>query len=261
MRRLLLGILLPGLLAVLLPLAPARADDTRTFFWANAWGAYPWGAGRISGNVRMDHLVRLLEHERPAAGSLAELMPSQWQRFNRDMAGRYRLVLGSSHGLTNAVLYDASVYRLVGVQHYRSWYIFGQPVSSPIAILEDQQSGARVAVLAVHNPANLWGRSNRRWRLRCIEAELTQVARLEASGLPVLLGGDFNNVGPVRRHMVRKGLVSPSDRVGIDQLFASSGIALSGYHAITGRRIIRITNHGVVYTAHYQVQTSPSPAA
>ncbi len=247
------------LLAVLLPLAPAHADTTRTFFWANAWHAI--GAGASSGNQRMDAMTALIRHQRPSAGALAELVPSQWQRFNADMHGRYRIVVGSRSGLTNAVFYDPSAYRLVATRHFRSYFFFGQRVQEPVAILEDRQSAARVAVIAVHNPADLAGRSNARWRARAIRAELAEIARLTRQGLPVLMAGDFNNGPRVRRHLVAHGALvsavpgSPTRArgVGIDQLFAAGGITLSGYHPIKGRAASRITNHRVVYTADYQV--------
>lgn len=263
MRRLCLAALVPGLLAALLPLAPVHADETRTFFWANAWHAL--GAGAASGDARMDRMTALIRRERPSSGALAELMPSQWKRFNADMHGRYRLVVGSRTGLTNGVFYDPTVYRLVARQHFRSYYFFGQRVSEPVAVLEDRQSATRVAVIAVHNPADLAGRSNARWRAKAIRAELAEVARLQRQGLPALLAGDFNNGPDVRRHLVTRGaLVSAVPgpptrhrRVGIDQLFAA-GVTLSDYRPITGHRVSGITNHRVVYTTRYVV---PSPAA
>lgn len=256
--RILLRGLVPVLLAALLPLAPARADDTRTFFWANAWHAL--GAGAASGDARMDRMTALIRRRHPSAGALAELMPSQWRRFNADMHGRYRLLVGSRQGLTNGVFYDPTVYRLVASKHFRSYYFFGQRVREPVAVLEDRQSAARVAVIAVHNPADLAGRSNARWRAKAIRAEVAEVTRMRRQGLSVLLAGDFNGGASVRRHLVTGGaLVSavpgPLGRtreVGIDQLFAA-GVTLSGYRPITGPGVSAITNHRVVYTADYQV--------
>ena len=257
---------MPGVLAALLPLAPARADDTRTFFWANAWQAY--GDGAPTAMARMDRLTALIRQLHPAAGALAELEPSQWQRFRADMRGRYGIIPGPGQGLTNAVFYDTTAYRLLAVSHFGSYFFFGRHVRQPVAVLQDQQSGARVAVIAVHNPANLYGRSNARWRAKAIKAELAEVARLRRQGLPVILAGDFNNVVPVRRRLVTLGdltsavpvPLSSARGVGIDQMFAS-GMTISRYHPITGPRIARITNHRVVYTAEYQVPAPPSPPA
>lgn len=288
MRRLLRRSLLPVLLVVLLPLAPASgrsvtagaadvagaadagiqrvADDTRTFFWANAQQAY--GSGAANAVPRMGALTALIRRLHVSAGSLAELEQSQVRRFRLDMRGRYGIVPGSRQGLTNAVFYDTSAYRLAWVSHFGSYFFFGQHVSQPVAALQDLQSGATVAVIAVHNPADLYGRSNLRWRKRAIAAELAEVARLQRAGLPVILAGDFNNKGPVRRRIVARGglmsavpcPLSSDSAVGIDQMFAS-GLRLSGYHPMWGRHISMITNHEVVYTARYQLAAPPSPAA
>lgn len=260
MRRLaILGLLVP-LAASVIGTAPAQAAVPRTFFWANAWAAYPWGAGGATGQQRMDAMVGLIKRERPAAGVLAELMPSQWHRFERDAHGRYRLVVGSHRGLTNGVFYDSSLYRQVSVRHFRSYYFGGQRVSEPVVVLEDRATAARVAVLAVHNPADLFGRSNARWRDRALRAEAAEVRRLRASGLPVLMAGDFNTGEAARRYLQAHGIhaASAGHGAGIDQLFADPSVTFDGYRPIRGGQVARTTNHRVVYTARYLV---PSPPA
>lgn len=259
----LLALLAPVLatgLATGLATPAAHASEPGSFFWANAWAAYPWGAGGRSGDARMDKMARLIRREAPGAGVLAELMPSQRQRFEHDLHGRYRLVVGTRTDLTNAVFYDPTAYRLVGTRHFRSYYFGGERVREPVAILEDLQSAARVAVVAVHNPADLFGRSNARWRSRALRAELAEVGRLRAAGLPVLMAGDFNNAETVRRRLLTRGLTPAATgrAVGIDQLFAAGPVQLSDYRAIRGPLVAAITNHRAVYTARFALET-PSP--
>lgn len=237
---------------------PAAATRHRVM-WLNAWadhhtrpgGDEAWG---LDSPARMRIVVRRLQRQRADLGVLAEVERPQWRAF-RAYAGRALGLVTNGNRTDDVVFWRRSAFRLVGVRRFTTYYRGGRRIHTPVVTLADRGDGRRVAVIPVHQPADLPGRPRQaRWRARDLTILRRVVARLR---VPVVVAGDFNaRRGPLCR-MTRPGpgLVSPLASHSrcrralppIDQAFVTSGLRPEGYAVTSGAAVRRATDHGHLY--------------
>ncbi len=194
-----------------------------------------------------DMIQQLKKHDVEIAG-LQEFQGDQQRAFKAAKTG-YDMV-GEQD---NAVVWKADRYRKVGQTSLTIPYFKGKPREMPAVQLEDIATGKRVWVLSVHNPAdtksNPGNAGNRREAER---RERAFIAKLEATGVPVIVAGDFNDDKQSTSAMTQGGLTTVADPKGtarnIDWVFGSRGVRFGATTRDTDPRTDKTSDHPIVVT-------------
>ena len=137
--------------------------------------------------TRTRRLVDLLQRQHPDVVGLQELQRPQADLLQR-LAGDTWAMTGNRD---NVVIYRRDIFDLVSSTTVAIPYFGGHTRQMPLLRLRHRPSGNVIALLNVHNPADVHGPAAR-WRDQAIARERQAVARERAAGHPVLLIGDLN---------------------------------------------------------------------
>ena len=201
-----------------------------------------------SGVQRVPEMIQQLKKHDVEIAGLQEFQGDQQQAFRAANTG-YDMV-GERD---NAVIWKADRYRKVGQTSLTIPYFKGKPREMPAVQLEDVATGTRVWVLSVHNPAdtksNPGNAGNRREAER---RERAFIQNLEATGVPVIVAGDFNDDKQSTGAMTAGGLTTVADPKGnarnIDWVFGSRGVQFGATTRDTDPRADRTSDHPIVVT-------------
>lgn len=187
---------------------------------------------------RMGKSVQLLDRHRVDVVGLQEFQGVQKPMFVRSSRGAFGLHHAAGN-TENAIGWRTDTMRLVEGRSFEVPYFGGRPKPMTYVKLQHRASGEQVWVVNVHNPADtrLHPRQGR-WRAAAVAVEQRLVDRLEATGTPVLLVGDFN----ARPRFAGMEASGPSR---IDWLFGS-GLRFTGHTVDDGALADQATDHPIV---------------
>ncbi len=193
----------------------------------NASGNKP---GMGSGVGRMRGAVAAMKSHNVDIAGLQEFQGDQQAAFKR-LAPNFGVV-GEKD---NAIVYNKEKFRLVEKRSVSVPYFEGNMRKMPVAKLQDKATGKQMWVVNIHNPADTKAHPhNARNRAKAISIEQNLMRKLQATGLPVIFTGDFNDRKTVDKSMDRVGLDSAAPngaRSAIDYIFGSKGVRFSNYSA------------------------------
>jgi endonuclease/exonuclease/phosphatase family metal-dependent hydrolase len=184
--------------------------------------------GMASGVSRMRRAVATMKKHNIDIAGLQEFQGDQQKAFKR-LAPNFGVV-GEKD---NAIVYNKKKFRLVERRSVSIPYFEGHMKKMPIARLQDKKTGKQVWVVNIHNPADTKAHPrNAHNRARAIQIEQNVLRKLQATGIPVMITGDFNDRNTVDRSMGQAGMNSAAPRKApsaIDYIFGSRGIDFSNY--------------------------------
>lgn len=204
--------------------------------------------GWASGVERVPNMIKELRDGGVEIAGLQEFQEPQQRAFAAANTG-YEL-----HGeRDNVIAWKSDRYRKVGATSLTIPYFEGSPRKMPAVQLEDRATGKRVWVLNVHNPADTKAHPrNAANRREAERRERAFVERLTASGVPVLLVGDFNARDQMVDAMTAGGLTNVArpkqNASGIDWVFGSQGVNFADTTRDFGPRQDRTSDHPIVTT-------------
>ncbi|MGH3444015.1 MAG: endonuclease/exonuclease/phosphatase family protein [Nocardioidaceae bacterium] len=228
-----------------------------------------------SGSRRMHGVVRLLERNAVGVVGLQELQASQLERFLALTGGRYAVYPGLSLrqiDSENSIAWDTSVWEPVEEHTVPIPYFNGRLRPMPVVLLRNKLTDMTAWVANVHTPAtNRHHRGQDGWRAQAIADMAALATQLQATGIPVLLTGDFNEradafcpiTGTAPMIAARggtnvDGVCDPMHPWYVDWVFGSQGVSFTDYAEIRGRLDRRTSDHPmIVATAHVDPATFP----
>lgn len=198
-----------------------------------------------------------------------------FQEFESDQArvvvedGDWTLMRGPTNGrfrgggtTSNAIAWQADQWTAVGSNHVVvPWQ---RTLHMPVVQLRHNATGVQMIVMSIHNPATTRSAGDQSAaRDRAVQIELQAARQLAASGLPVLLLGDFNERGarlycPMTANQTFAaaaggsrggGDCNPPAYGGVDWVFGTTGVGFSGWTVDSSVRNDRLTDHPLVSAA------------
>lgn len=250
----------PGRQGAAPPPARRAAPTTFTLATANVLGnghtrPYADSDGFAPSRVRAEWLARALLVQGPVdVVGLQETTEDQLRAIMRSTDGRYSAVPDPSRrgSVQTSLLYRNAVWRVTRTRVVRSQFI-RRALPRPLVQLQHKVTGRRIWVMSVHNAP--WGYQAQ--RNRATRVQLAEVARLEATGVPVFYVGDMNEkatilckvlrrtdlVSPLGGRLVGGSCRPPRQRMRVDWIFGSDQARYSGYVA-SRHPLVRIaTDH------------------
>ncbi|WGL51116.1 hypothetical protein P5P86_14235 [Nocardioides sp. BP30] len=227
---------------VVVPAQPAAAQPattprrTRVFFWMNALRSNHDRHARATAGSRMRTDIAHLRRADVDFGVLAETAPDQRRDFRRLGGSTWALVDGGN-AIDNVVFYRRTAFTLLERGSLTIRYVHGQRIRLPIPVLADRVTGAKVAVMPVHNPRISAGP----WRRISLDREVTRLRQLRRRhpDWQIVVAGDFNAEWTPACAFTRAGmssLVATRQRchriLPIDQMYATPGLRPHGYRAV-----------------------------
>ena len=215
---------------------PVSAPVLREFFWMNALRSNHDARARATAGSRMRTDIDHLRRGRVDFGVLAETAPDQRHDFRRLGGDTWALVTGGN-AIDNVVFYRRSAFSLVDRESLTIRYVGGQRVRLAVPVLQDRDSGSRVAVIPVHNPRQKVGP----WRRISLAREVAKVQQLRRRhpAWEVVIAGDFNaewTPACAFTHIGLDSLVATRRtchrRLPIDQMYATPGLRPHGYRGV-----------------------------
>lgn len=192
--------------------------------------SYGPGPGRMAAamgrlNAAGSSIVLLQEFESPQAAVVASTPGWQLHRATGNSTFRG----GNYSG--NAIAFRPDTWRLLSTSEFTvPWQV---RLHMPVLYLQHLDTGAVVAVIAVHNPASTAKQGNQsrsRGIARSIEKQ-TVASILRDAGIPVLLGGDMNERSEAICDFVGSGLRTYGSGCrgygGVDHIFGAGAVAFN----------------------------------
>lgn len=144
---------------------------------------------------RMRRTVGLIEREGFDIVGFQEYQSPQHKLFMQLTAGSWNAFPGLSLGrrpVQNSIVWRTAEWQPVEKHTYKIPYFYGKLVTQPYMKLRNKQTGLEVWVINTHNPADSRGPAQR-WRDQAVAIQIDLANRLERTGAPVFLVGDFND--------------------------------------------------------------------
>lgn len=200
--------------------------------------------GMDSGVDRIRGAVAAMKSHNVDIAGMQEFQGDQQAAFKR-LAPNFGVV-GEKD---NAIVYNKEKFRLVEKRSFSIPYFEGHKREMPIAKLEDKATGKQMWVVNIHNPADTKDHPhNAANRAKAISIEQDLMRQLQATGLPVIFTGDFNDRNSVDGSMDRAGMNSAAPnqaRSEIDYIFGS-GVNFSNYTADHRTQASGTSDHPIV---------------
>jgi len=194
-------------------------------------------------------LVGFQELQTPQARVFAQRTGSAWGVFP-GLAKGQKLV-------QNSIAWRTDQWDLVEAHTVTVPYFFGRPFPMPYVLLEHKDTGQRMWVLNVHNPADAHGKAAH-LRARAIAIEVALVNRLSSTGTPMVFTGDFNDRALALCSISgRTGMRSAdgADAAGgcpvprgsrVDWIFTTRDVTSSGFARLRDGVVGRVSDHPLV---------------
>lgn len=176
------------------PNCPSTGTDGGGFRIAtlNVMGDAAGSAGRTrqgwaSPPARMEKVLDILEKSNVTVAGLQDVHSAQWQVVKDDSA--WSVYPEESNGKTaNSVVWRSAEWTLLEGKQFTVPFSQGHPAPQSYVRLRNNSTAQEVYVVSVHNVADA------QWRTAALNIEKDIVTTLKASGHPVFLVGDFNDV-------------------------------------------------------------------
>jgi endonuclease/exonuclease/phosphatase family metal-dependent hydrolase len=213
---------------------------------------------RPSGAARMVPAVQLLQDNGVDVVGFQELENPQRDAFTKLAGSTYQLYYPGKDP-RDSIAFRKDRFELVGSDTSIRIPYRRNVRTMPVVILKDKVTGQKTIFLSVHNVAGAGAKWVER-RLTSLRREFRGITRLrEATGLPVVFLGDFND----RREIfyckvLSKSLFSSSvwwlaektcslpRRAGIDWIFGTPEVTFTGYEKQDGGLVDAATDHPLV---------------
>lgn len=212
---------------------------------------------------RMRRTVRLINEREFDIVGFQEYQWRQHELFVKLTGGTWGVYPGMEHGkgpVQNSIVWRTAEWTLVEKRLYKSPYFYGTMVSQPYVRLRNKATGREVWVINTHNPADARGPAQQ-WRDQAMAIQADLANRLEATGRPVFLVGDFNdredafcaitgqsNLKAANGGSWAGGVCSPPRRSRIDWVFMSKPVQVVAYVDLVDALVKSITDHPVIYS-------------
>lgn len=211
--------------------------------------------GYASGTSRAATATRMLLGRGASIIGFSEIQTDQLNVFRNNAPG-FGVYPGTSlggGGVPQTVAWNTAVWSLVeATQIYIPFS--GQVRPQPVVKLAHVETGAELWVMNVHNsPQGMEGE-----RDRAEAVEIAKINELRATGVPVVVTGDFNEKQEVLCEVTAAtGLNSavgggscypPPQPMRVDWIFASPELSLSSYAVTREAPVPSITDHAVLYS-------------
>lgn len=214
------------------------------------------------GSTRIGWAADLLRAEGIEVAGLQEYEPSQHHAFVRHTGDAWGIYPGMQIGkraVRNSLVWDRSAWQAVEQHTIDIPYFHGKLVPMPYVLLEHVETGRQAWFINIHNPSSSKRRGdNQHWRNVATQKQIALMSDLGADGTPVFLVGDFNERGEAfcqvtagnRAQAANGGTPGPPcgvpARAGIDWIFASNDVALSGYRRYQDDAVQRTSDHPMI---------------
>jgi endonuclease/exonuclease/phosphatase family metal-dependent hydrolase len=230
----------------------------------NVLGASHTGAGGHRNDypaaaTRMGLAISALRNNGVDVVGFQEFESPQYSMFTAQ-AGEYSTYPGLSLGNKSVrfnIAWRSSMWQLVEAHTLSIPYAGGSRIAMPVVLLESTTTGKRVWFANFHNPADTPRLGNNsRWRAEAASIEVAHLTQLfQEQGYPVIATGDYNERESIFCRFTAGGVFSaaaggssggacaPPDRMEVDWVFGSTGIAFSNY-AVTDTG--RASDHSLV---------------
>lgn len=209
--------------------------------------------GYGSGTARAVAATSLIRARGVSIVGFSEIQADQLAVFRRNAPG-YGVYPGTSAGgpgVPQSLAWNAAVWNLEEAWTF-SIPFSGQIRPQPVVRLSNRATGAQIWAVNVHNSPR--GMEAERDRAMAIEVGI--INKLAASGLPIVMTGDFNEKEealcrfststPLRSAVGGSGC-TPARGARVDWIFAS-GLGVESYWADRNAPIPSITDHAVLFS-------------
>lgn len=180
------------------PITPTPMEPARPTFTIVVGSWNTLGASHTEGRgcnrchlpdsaARMTPTVQAINRHGLDVIGLQEFQPGQQAMFKARMPG-WAVYANAD----NAVAWNTSTFEFVDATAFTIPYFGGNPRQMPSVRLRHRATGREIAVLSVHNPADVRGPAQR-WRDRAVATEASVANGLTAADVPVFLTGDMND--------------------------------------------------------------------
>jgi hypothetical protein len=210
-------------------------------------GGYAPGTSRAHSATQM-----LLARDASIIG-FSEIQRDQLAVFTNNAPG-YAVYPGTSlgsPGIPTTVAWNTAVWELVEA-HTVTIPFVGQQRPAPVVRLAHVESGAEIWVMNIHNSPG--GMEAEREHAEAIE--LAKIRELEATGIPIILTGDFNEKQEALCDFTATSLESavgggycypPPQPMRVDWIFASEGFSVNSWDVTRTAPVPYITDHAALF--------------
>ncbi len=209
--------------------------------------------GYASGTARAYSATQMLVGRGASIIGFSEIQGDQLGVFTNN-APTYDVYPGTSlgsAGIPTTVAWDTRVWRLVEATTVTIPFS-GQLRPAPVVRLANVASGAEVWVMNVHNSPQ--GMEGEREQAEAIE--LAKVRELEATGVPIIVTGDFNEKMEALCAFTATSLQSavgggycypPPQPSKVDWIFASEAFSVNSWEVTRAAPVPYITDHAALF--------------
>lgn len=193
-----------------------------------------------------------------------ELQRPQYKQFRANTVGEWAIYRGSRTDSENSIAWRKDKFRLVRGWNVAIPYFHGNRRQMPVVMLKSRETGQRIFVMNVHNPADTRGNASK-WRRIAVAKERAVTTRLtRRQNAPVLLTGDMNDRArffcQVTKNGVLHSVFGGSHRMGrcnppasgIDWILGNKFVDFVSHKVDRSRLVNATTDHPVV-SSHVRV--------
>ena len=213
--------------------------------------------------TRMRKTVRLINDKGFDIVGLQEYQKPQHELFVKLTAGSWGVYPGLEEGrrpVQNSIVWRQDEWKVVEKRLYSIPYFYGNLVKQPYIKLRNRAEGFEVWVINTHNPADSRGPAQQ-YRNRAMAIQVELANRLQQSGLPVFLVGDFNETseafcwitGQTDLKAANGGTwdgdqCRPPRGMRVDWVFLARRLPVLGFTDLYTDLTRQITDHHVIYS-------------
>jgi hypothetical protein len=212
-------------------------------------------AGWRSGPQRMPDQLTSLEAAGVSVAGLQEFQATQWDVVRT--SDTWDVYPQTRRHTQNGIIWRRADWTLVRGEQFTIPYFHGTPARQSLVQLRQVTTGQTIFVVNVHNPADVRGAADP-WRRRALLIERNLVDRLKATGAPVFITGDFNEVDdphctftPLMQNAFGPGSTSPCRApraAAIDQIYGLGGFTFVGTRQNRSMPDRQLSDHPLVTT-------------
>lgn len=214
-------------------------------------------------DVRMPKTVRLINRRGFDIVGFQEFQLPQYELFLKLTGRSWGVYPGLEAGrrpLANSIVWRTDEWSVVEKRLYTIPYFRGKLVQQPYVRLRHKTDGQEVWVINTHNPSNSKGPAQR-YRDEAMRIQVALADRLEGTGVPVFLVGDFNereeafcaitggtDLKAANGGSWSGGRCNPPRGMRIDWIFLSRRVQVQSYTDLDTPLVRSITDHKVIFS-------------
>lgn len=218
--------------------------------------------GFAPGTTRIGWAADLLRAQDIDVVGLQEFEAPQFNAFVQrtgDLFGGYPGLSMGTNVVRNSIVWRNDRWSLVKGDTIPIPYFRGNRVPMPYVLLQHRETGRQMYVINIHNPTSNPRRGNNaRWRALGTQLEIGLVRELRATGVPVVLMGDFNERDKAFCTVTQQGQMNAANggsagppcrtppNMGIDWIFGTQDIGFADYVRLSQGVIGRVSDHPMI---------------